>query len=558
MKTILSDNKNKIDDFELFSELVDRTNNYFANLQESEPIAKYYVKPIEDELSGYSMQAVIREVVYDLKRLIQIMLSMITERSMIALDKTTVTHFLKNSNWGNVYTLDFMHSSIRQFTGIRCLSLSAEKLCCTFKNPLNLDKCLEILVKPQTPIGAMKIERRVSKKICNYYLEIDGNDILSVSDYNVAFLFKVNSDNWEAYLQMLAEIIIRVHQGGLYRSDIQTIYMSYYNQFYRLMAPEMFIDHLTPVLIEISQLTISSLIDKDESFLETKISQLYREKDKQYKFDCDIDHIKYLVVCPSKKEIYLSFRPFLDFSKIKEFAEQKGYILIERRKEVKAKIFIKKGASGRIAGGNRHLSVIDVYKDEKKIMSFEGKSGILFYLDNTDCFRAALNLFTIIYYGWMYYTSFFPNEDIPHSDLSPEDRIVIDNINTLTQIYSTFISPVLERENFERVKNTNEKMQSFSPGEWLINYLKNDQAVSYEEKMLHLLLHMKSLIDLDKMLAMTPGSDQYDIEIRSRLTEIHMKFIRLLKVTETYVNIKKIKYSHIGEKIFCTLLGNPR
>jgi len=539
MSNVSPNKKVAVSDFDLFSLLIDRVNSFFYELSQSILVAKYYVRPSTINVSSYSMQVAGQEVVYDLNHLLNILLSMIAERAMIALDQKTVTQFLKNSNWSNVYTLDFLHNHLKQFIGVQCLSISGEKLCCTFKNPLDISKCIDILRTPQSTTGLISVEKTVNRKLVNYCLQVDGVNVLAINDYSIAFFYKKEFDNWESGLQMMAEMIIRVHQELIYRPDIQTLYMSKYNPFYRLMSPEIFEDHLTPLLEEIGQMINVGLIIDDKSFSETKKSRLYHKENKLYKFICEIDHIKYLVVSPEKKEVYLSFKPYLDFRKIKEYAIRNDYELVERKERVGTKTYIKKGAGNRVANGNKCLRVLDVLKNGVKIATFDEKSIIVLYVDNPNLFREGLNLFTAIYYGWLFYTSSIPNEEIPHSDLSSEDRIVISNIDTLMQIYMAFIAPILERENFEKSKETGEKMQSFSPGEWLINFLKNDSASLYEEKMLHLLLHMRTLIDLKKMLAMTPGSSQVDIDIRSRLTDMYMKFIMLLKVTETYVNVTK-------------------
>lgn len=539
MDNVLPNEKVATSDFDIFSRLIDRVNGFFYELSQSILVAKYYVRPSTINVSSYSMQVAGQEVVYDLNHLLNILLSMIAERAMIALDQKTVTQFLKNSNWGNVYTLDFLHNYLKQFIGIQCLSISGEKLCCTFKNPLNISRCIDILKAPQDMTGLISVEKTISKKIVNYCLQIDGINVLAINDYSIAFFYKKEADNWESNLQMMAELIIRIHQELAYRPDIQTLYMSKYNPFYQLMSPEIFEDHLTPLLKEIGQMINNASIVSDKSFSETKKSRLYHKENKLYKLDCEIDHIRYLVVSPEKKEIYLSLRSYLDFRKIKEYTNRNGYELVERRERVGTKTYIKKGAGNRVANGNKCLKVVDILKNREKIATFDEKSIIVLYVGDPNLFSEGLNLFTAIYYGWMFYTSSIPNEEIPHSDLSNDDRIVIDNINILMQIYSTFISPVLEHENFERIKNTGERMETFSPGEWLINFLKNDSASLYEEKMLHLLLHMRTLIDLNKMLAMTPGSSQVDIDIRSRLTDMYMRFTMLLKVTETYVNLRK-------------------
>lgn len=521
-----------------YSDLLDKTNRIFIKLLELESKEdiepKYYMQRLEEQpVQTMSLRIVPSAVVFFLKRLLLILTGMIAEKAMLEIDKKTETRLLKNMVWAGVYALDQLKSSLSQYSGIKCLSVSNNKLTCTFKSPLDLGAVEDILNNPHSSINQLVVERREENRILNYYLMIDGRDVLVVSNYSISFVYKVMADEWEEYLQMFVEIIARVHRDLLYREGLRNVFMNTYNAFYRLMSPEMFNDsELTSWFESVRKLLFAGGIQKDKSFSETKKSALYHKTDKLYRLVQPLSHLNYIVVCPDKQELYISFRPFFDFKAIGGYLEKTNLSLENRKEGVAYKKVLKKGAGRRKSEGIMHITFNDVINQKKqRIASFDGQSIIVLYLADQEIFAEGLQLFNYIYYNWIYYTSWIPTADVPHSDLDSVDRTVITNIDTLFHIYSTFLGVILSKEYFH-----SDRMNTLTTKEWLINFLSIDPASRYEEKMLHLLQFMKDKINLQEFLSHTTGDSFEDDEARKRLIDLYAKLCSQLSLTQAYVN----------------------
>lgn len=523
---------------DLYSWLMDKVNmllDKFYELDDKEDIEpRYYQQTFDiDSFPSMSLRIVREEITYNLRRLLEVMTGMMAEYAMLEFDKTTKAKLLKNTTWPKVYTLDFLRSKLVQYVGVKCLTISDKKLTISFRSPLEIKRVQDIFQAPNSVIGELRVEERKEKQVTNYYFKIDGQDVFTASNYSLSFLYQVKADLWPEYLQMFAELIVRIHQNLIYKKGIRSVFMSSYNPFYRLMDPEMFDDQLSLLFENIRQLASTGKIPASEFFSETRKSVLYLKSNKLYKFKDEIAHLHYVVVCPDKEEIYINFKPFLNFKEINDYLKTINLSLNQRKEKLTFKKVFKKGGGQRKIEGARHLTSDDVISQAgRRIASFSGKSTVVLYLKDANNFKDGLELLIHIYYYWLYYTSWIPTADIPHSDLSSVDRTVITNLDVLFNLYSTFLAVIFGREFF----NSDDEEIHLSEKDWLINFLEQDPASRYEEKMLHLLEFIKEKIDLPEFLSHVTGNSRVDIEARKRLIDLYDKLIRQLSLTQGFIN----------------------
>ncbi|MFA6994988.1 MAG: hypothetical protein WC249_01090 [Patescibacteria group bacterium] len=522
---------------DLYSWLMDKVNLLLAGLYElddkEDVESRYYQQINVDSFQSMSLRIVEREIIYSPRRLLEAMVGMVAEFAMLELDKKTKTRLLKNTTWPKVYALDFLRSQLVQYVGIKCLTISNKKLTASFKSPLEIKKIQDVFQTPYLAIGKLSVEKREEKQIINYYFKINDRDVFVASNYSFSFLYQIESDLWTEYLQMFAELIVRIHQNLIYKEGIRSVFMSNYNPFYRLMNSGMFDNQLSLLFESIEQLASTGRIPTSEFFSETRKSALYLKSNKLYKFKDEIAHLHYVVVCPDKEEIYINFKPFLNFKEINDYLKTINLSLNQRKEKLTFKKVFKKGGGQRKIERVRRLTSDDVIDQAgRRIASFSGKSTVVLYLKDKNNFKDGLELLTHIYYYWLYYTSWMPTADIPHSDLTSIDRTVITNLDILFNLYSTFLAPVFGREFF----SSDDETIYLSEKEWLINFLKKDPASRYEEKMLHLLEYIKEKIDLPEFLSHVTGNSRVDIEARKRLVDLYDKLIRQLSLTQGFIN----------------------
>lgn len=387
----------------------------------------------------------VEEVLYDFKKLSELVLACIADYSIYHFDTTHRTDLLKDTNVPGTMLLDGIRRHLPDYNFLRSMPVSRKEVVFHFKNPLNLN-AIAFVIESAGQGHSIRLRHLTKKTGVALGVYYDNVQVLMVENYYVKFPYYtlIESGKLKEGLQSISELVTRIHQDSLFLEGSRLVHFAQYQPVLKLMWPDVFEDRLTDFIREVRQLATTQQITQHPSFKETKNSRLHERANKRYALvrDSVPEHLDYIVACPARNELYVRFSSNLDYDRIREMVENAGLTFVKEVPNVihEQKI-IKKGSGSRLKSWEYKVKHFGVYDREgNRLLTFEGQNNLRLYLgQDSSTFEKSIGILSQIYYGRLFYTGWFRTAEID-SDISPNERGVITLIDTLAGIYHLFLS----------------------------------------------------------------------------------------------------------------------
>lgn len=431
-----------------------------------------------------------QEVEFDTRSLEDVTLGMITEYTMYSMDNTYTTKLLKNTNHTGTMLLDGVRNHLSQYGFLKCVVVNEKDVVFQFVDPLDRKTLTELIQSSGTSYEINFKEAKTGVGTTRTAVNFDGVHMLTIGNYSVSLPYRnlVQDRRLEEGLQAALGLVTRIHQDRLFREGIRTIYFAEYQPIFKLLFPDIFEDRMTDLLEEVRRLANSGKLPETQNFQETRWSKHTDEK--RYRLVETLDHIKYIVVSPDKQELYIRLGSYLDFRRIQDVVESSNLALSAERKGcVDDTKTIKKGGGYRTRTWRSYTISRDVNDiSGRTLITFEWNSIVKLYLgQEANRFEQSARLFSQIYYGRLFYTGAVPTAHLG-SDITTEERMLINYIDTLSSLYITFL-----QVDEEKSRNLQHK-QPVTPIQWIAEKMAESPLKSFEERVLYVLREINNRV----------------------------------------------------------------
>jgi hypothetical protein len=238
-------------------------------------------------------------------------------------------------------------------------------------------------------------------------------------------------------------------------------------------------------------------------------------------------HVSAITMRDESGTCFVCFNCDLDFPKIKEMLGEKGFSLTERSVRRQRKTFANKAshfAMRKYFESVTQRTVVD--SDGKTVLEFDGENSVFVKLDE-ETFEKATRVLDAIHSKLMFCTPELRDSEHGTTGLFPEERAIINAVDSLARFYSFFLYPVDARAAAEAI-GSGALYDLRGPHEWVMHMLKQGEG-TFQERVYDVLQILDRRIR--KIDFMVYGSETETQEKASQL------YARLQLLTEDFAKL---------------------
>ena len=457
---------------------------------------------------------------YNYSNLVNITAALIADFNMYAFDSNHKTALLKNTTHEGTLLIDGIKRYLDDYLFLKTIPVTEKEVVFQFKDPLDVPKIIDT-IKETFPNAKFETQTNKGNTRINYIK--DNQIFFSLSAYSLNFPYNecIGQGNFKNALIHSTEFVTRIHQDVLFKYDIKKIDMHEYQPIFKMMSPDKFSQQLG--------IRLDALFDELDKFKileskmanETKASKYSKAEKRRYALRKSFLplHVDYIIISPDTKEYFIRFGPNLNHEKIDELIKQQKLTSESYTgQKLESAMTIKKGGGQRVIH-RAYNPKSRLIKDDQgdNIAVIQGNNIIKIPVKNVRTYDASKKFVNAIYDNWLFITNMVNTAELK-SDLSLNERSIINSMDYLVKIYNFFIKEDIQKGIFaQRSKESSDGLV------WIIRTMGECTKHDIKYKTLYVLNSMSQRID-PKNFRSYGESESKAIELYSNLQKLKGRF----------------------------------